>query len=368
MINHWIRRFIGHRGSRRLPRGWRALPPALLGLIARQRRAAGYYDMLTLLMFRRAWRLRPAPRRLFDYLAFRRDLGGRVPMPRVPDLVKALPRLDSGRRRLAVAMLAESAPGRLAQLPVPLLASVAARMPGGAAVHGEPLSLADIGRCQERWRADFAASLRACRSICVVGNGGALLGAGLGAFIDSHGLVVRFNVFRGLETDMADIGGRIDVWVASPNLSLPPPAEARWVVVTGPDVRYRLQDWDWLLPHRRRGGPILTVPLEVWRGLVLRLQAPPSAGILILAWLRYLRGGWDGITAVGFGSPAGRPYHHAVPRQPPVTRHHWQAERELLDGWSREGLSIRGCAERRTAVGARRHGQAIAARRRETDE
>jgi len=340
MAESWQTRLIGRRGQRRLPGSWDWLPPALLGLIARRRRAAGFYDALTLTLFRRAWRSCPSPRRLFDYLSFRRDLGGVVPANRVPELEHAIPRLSGVRRRLAVAMLVESAPTQLARLSAHALAPAAACLPGVAGKRGGQGALAHIDRCQDEWRAAFAATVGGCRSVCVVGNGGMLLGARMGEFIDSHDLVVRFNVFRAPHTDLRDSGSRLDVWVVAPNLSLPPPSDARWVVVTGPDVRYRLQNWGWLLPHRQRNGAILTVPLEVWQGLALRLSAPPSAGVLFLEWLRRLRGDWAGVSAVGFGNAVGQPYHHAVPRRPAVSRHHWEAERVLLQRWRSEGLRL----------------------------
>lgn len=243
-------------------------------------------------------------------------------------------------------MLAESAPARLAGLPADWLTPAAARLPGVAGACGVDGPLAAIDRGQDEWRAGFAASLHAARSICVVGNSGALIGAGLGEVIDQHELVVRFNVFRGPQTDVRDSGHRLDAWVASPNLATAPPADARWVIVSGPDVRYRLQNWDWLRPVLDQGRPVLTIPLEVWRQLVSQLAAPPSAGLLFLAWLRGLRGEWRGISAVGFGGAGAGPYHHAVRRQPAASRHHWEAERLVLQRWMAEGLALYGAAAR----------------------
>jgi hypothetical protein len=79
--------------------------------------------------------------------------------------------------------------------------------------------------------------------------------------------------------------------------------------------------------------------------LVARLQAPPSAGLLMLAWLHAL-GGWDGIriAAIGWGGgPAGR--HHLVQSNRQTgSRHCWQRERELVDEWRNAGLQDLGRA------------------------
>jgi hypothetical protein len=191
---------------------------------------------------------------------------------------------------------------------------------------------------------DLVRQTAAGSGICVVGNAGRLRGGGLGAFIDSHALVVRFNRFRSTTSADADIGSRVGVWVISPVFSGPPPPSVKWVVVAGPDMQYRFQSWKRLLPALSAGAAVLTAPLPPWRRLVARLQAPPSAGLQVLFWLRRLLGSWKGVTAVGFGLTAAgtRAYHHADRRQQPVRRHNWEGERGLLDEWISEGLRVDG--------------------------
>src|SRR5690606_8741743 len=94
--------------------GLDTLPPWLLSRLARWRRARGYSDRLTLQLYRRAWLSARSADSLFDYLAFRRDLGFALPLRYVESLSEAMPRLPRARRRLALALLAEAAPERLA--------------------------------------------------------------------------------------------------------------------------------------------------------------------------------------------------------------------------------------------------------------
>jgi hypothetical protein len=196
---------------------------------------------------------------------------------------------------------------------------------------------------QGRWRQEFISLMRrkAGSGICVVGNSWKLRGSGRGDFIDSHAMVVRFNRFRSEFSADDDIGRRLDVWVVAPGFSGQPP-RVRWMVVSGPDMQYRLQSWKRLLPALSAGASVLTVPLPPWRRLVARLQAPPSAGVLFLFWLKSMFGSWRGISAIGFGSEASapQPYHHADGRQQPVRRHNWEGERALLHRWENEGLKI----------------------------
>jgi hypothetical protein len=197
---------------------------------------------------------------------------------------------------------------------------------------------------QESWRAEFRQWLQArCQQgLCVVGNGGTLLGAGLGRWIDSHGVVVRFNRFQGAASTAVDIGHRLDVWVTSADQDIAVPSGVPWIVVSGPEMAFRLQNWGRFADSLSSRSKVLTVPLPPWRELVAELQAPPSAGLLFLAWARSLMGGWTSLQAVGFaGVRAGaRPYHHANIRHRPGARHHWAAELQVLRRWQEEGLHI----------------------------
>ncbi len=170
----------------------------------------------------------------------------------------------------------------------------------------------------------------------------------MGEKIDAHEIVVRFNRYRSDRSRPEDTGQRTDVWVRAPDLrhaDSPDNPAAEWIVLSGPDIRYQLADWTPLVPHIEAGRRMLTVPLVTWHALVKELHAPPSAGILLLAWIIELTGSTAGITAVGFqsaDSPIGvrQPYHHALPRQRPGHRHNWAGERALLSRWMAQGLVL----------------------------
>jgi hypothetical protein len=327
MVSGMATRLFGHRGELGLP-GWaRRAPAALLRWVARRRRAAGWYDRRTLALFRRAWVRGRGTGSLLGYALFRRDLGLPLAKRQAPLLRQALAQFSGLQKRLALDLLAE-ADGLSA-----------------APKAGRPLdrTQAEIRRMQAVWRAEFGQWLqvRGEGGVCVVGNGGNLLGAGLGPLIDAQGVVVRFNRFRGTDSAPADIGERVDVWVTAPGFAGPVPAGVPWVVVSGADMAFRLQDWRRFAEPLRSGAKVLTVPLEHWRQLVAQLQAPPSAGVLFLAWSRSLLGSWTPLRALGFaGVGAGGPYHHADARHQPAGRHHWPAERTVLKHWQEKGLRL----------------------------
>jgi len=323
-MNH----FLGCRGQQGLP-GWaRWVPGVLVGWVAQRRRAIGWYDARTLALFRLGWLRRRNVAALLGYLMFRRDLGLNLTRYYVVLLAKCLQRL----------------PGRKKWMALDLLAEVGFPM-GHAAVRHLGEAQTNIRSMQGIWRAEFAQWLQqqGTAGICVVGNGGNLLGAGLGQMIDRQGVVVRFNQFRGADSTAADIGERVDVWVTAPGFDGAVPNGVQWVVVTGPDMAFKMRDWHRFEGPLRTGTKVLTVPLEPWRALVAQVQAPPSAGLLFLVWVRNLMGSWAHVQAVGFGGviEVGEPYHHADANHPPASRHHWSAERTVLQCWQQEGLSLR---------------------------
>lgn len=339
--------FRGRRGERGLPVGGRYLPATLLAFIARRRRSRGFYDGRTLALFRAAWQQSHSVTALLDYLLYRRDLGRPLPLRWVAPLVAGLDHLRPASRRLALVLLAESVPRTLTALPLnnltegarslaPLAFYVEQR--GG----GAPLWLVRLHERQQLWRDDFALLLRqrVAAGICLVGNAGSLIGAGLGNKIDHHGLVVRFNRYCGPHSEEADLGRRMDLWVGAPGYSGDSPAGVDWVVSTGPDMLFRRQNWTPFETRLKHDLPVLTVPLPIWRDLVTECCAPPSAGILMLSWIRVLLGSWQGVSTVGIGLPpsGGTPYHHVVTKQLPYARHNWEMECALLSRWRSEGL------------------------------
>lgn len=314
------------RGESQMPRWARRLPAVLISQFARHRRQKGFYDTCTLSLYRRAWSLSRSPSALVDYAMFRRDLGFPLAANLVEPIRQSIAHLRARRRRQGLALLSEVG-----------IAS------GARSVWADDM-LSGILDQQERWRAGFTDYVRSRRAhgICVVGNAAWLNGAGCGALIDQHGAVVRFNRFRGAGGTDSDLGTRLDIWVVAPDFIDIPPGTADWLVVTGPDMRYRRSDWSYLSRPVAEGAAIITIPLGPWRHLVGKLQAPPSAGLLFLAWLHDLLGSWSGIRAVGFGGPVGdgAAYHHADARHRAGSRHNWKGERSVLEEWMGQGLHV----------------------------
>jgi hypothetical protein len=114
-----------------------------------------------------------------------------------------------------------------------------------------------------------------------------------------------------------------------------------WAIVSGPDPEAMMGGWPAVRRLELVGVPTLTVPLSVWRELVTALQAPPSAGLLVLAWLRSLGRQWDGLSVAGIAwAPAADGRHHVLATRRSVgRRHRWAAERALVDRWRAEGLT-----------------------------
>lgn len=343
--------WLGRRGGGPdLPAWSRWAPLLLLRWGAQLRRDKGRYDSFTLALFRRIRARDRRPQALLAYLMFRRDLGWPLMKWHVPLLMQALAQLSQAQRRCALNLLTEAGYPTAEEFPLPG-ATGAEEGSGGGRTESETDGKTDgktgsaigvgIRAMQTVWRADFAQWLRqrSADGICVVGNGGRLLGAGLGEEIDRHAVVVRFNQFRDAANHLADLGSRVDVWVTSPGFSGAVPAGVEWVVVSGPDMAFRLQDWRRFETPRRLGAKVLTIPLPPWADLVQRLDAPPSAGLLFLAWARSLLGSWPPIRALGFGDAIdGSPVPHVVARHQPSGRHHWPAERLLFSAWQAQGL------------------------------
>lgn len=281
---------------------------------------------------------------LLGYVQFLRDLG-RVPPKRwLLRLLAVSPRMDVAGRQGVLRLIAEFLPESMLDSAFRLregkaLPPALARYAGGA---GEA-PLAAVDAMQMQWRAEFMQWLqlqRVGKGICVVGNAGSLGTQELGATIDSHAAVIRFNRFAREDALIRSVGQRVDVWVLSPGYRGPVPVGVQWVVMAGPDVRYTLRNWKLLMPLLKDGAKVLTVPLPVWRKLVLRLQAPPSAGVLLLQWLFEMNESWKNIAIAGVGGWMGQgTYHLALVDHKADSRHRWAAECALVEQWSGAGLA-----------------------------
>ena len=317
--------------------------------LAAARKESGRFDALTLACFRQSARLSRDPASLVAWLTFRRELGYPMPTLGVPLLNRVRWRLGPQAWLDACHLVAESGrpPWRLPLHYLPFLrrfcamsATLSASYAEHPLVRGTQLlrGVSEVVLRQEMRRQAFFHRLRATRRICVVGNAARMNGSGMGARIDGHDCVVRFNQYSGADSRAEDIGTRTDVWVRMPGVPRPTiPVQAQWVVLSGPDVRFRSSNWLAMQPVIDAGKPILTVPLPIWQSLVARLGAPPSAGALFLAWLREIRNdGLAGVSLIGFNrvDSLKDKYHHAVPGKPPGARHAWPGERDMIQAWA----------------------------------
>lgn len=343
-LDGWLERWIDR------------LPPWVLAAVGGWRRRRGRYDPTTLRLFERAAQRAPGRGHRLRLARFRRDLGLVPDSLLLAELARYPLRGGATATRRLVSLLLESdrldADAQALRRTLLPLAGSSPPLAHWLTEHGidlppRPKALARIEACQAQWRDEFTALLRQhAGAIAVVGNAAKLRGTGLGEAIDRAAMVVRFNRYASAHTRVQDQGARLDVWVCAPGFlhtaADPGPGTARWLVVSGPDMRYQLVDWGPLELVLAQGIKVLTVPLPVWGELVEELQAPPSAGLLSLAWARELLGGVAGLQVAGFGHDGllSTAYHRARPGQRAGGRHNWPGECAILWRWIDEGLVI----------------------------
>ncbi len=322
-----------------------AWPAWVLTMQGRRLRAAGSYRRNMLEAAFAAWRQQPNARNLLHWSAMRRDLGLPLSRRMAREVLAAMPRMSSAQRVRALAGLAEAFPDHLGQLPDAWRQDAARTLPAlGIILSADFLhqDLARVAAQQPAWRNDFANTVRASASlngVAVVGNSAQLREARAGEAIDACSLVVRFNHYGRGPALQGSVGNKTDVWVVSPAYQGPPPLEVpTWVVVTGPAMEYKLQNWGVVQPLLNQGSRVLTVPLSVWRSSVQQLHAPPSSGVLMLCWLDHiLHEQLEKVMVAGIGDhEEGRPYQALNAQFGSTSRHNWCAEAAWLN--QRSGL------------------------------
>jgi hypothetical protein len=107
-------------------------------------------------------------------------------------------------------------------------------------------------------------------------------------------MVVRFN--RGSEAAPSDLGSKLDIWMGLLVL-----------ILIGAETHWVLQDWSRFRVAVDNGLPTLTMPRAIWREAVEALKAPPSAGFLLLGWLRWILGGRKSLGVAEIGTQAQMP-------------------------------------------------------------
>ncbi len=168
------------------------------------------------------------------------------------------------------------------------------------------------------------------RSIAVVGNAPTRLRQEHGAAIDACDEVIRFNRTELSSSTWRHIGTRTDLWImnaSTPIAHLPRDAQA--IAISGAPQFIRPSRF-WRSVVRRCALPISGLSPTAWYSLVHTLQAPPSAGLLMLETLR-LEAPEAQIRAFGFTlQRAAGSGDDPVDRDKVSARHHWVAEAAWL--------------------------------------
>ena len=176
--------------------------------------------------------------------------------------------------------------------------------------------------------------------VALVAHGPAMRGARLGAVIDAHRVVIRFNNYPTTAEAVGDMGRRADIWLRAHNdhhVPLRRPDGVRLIVTSGCDIRHRFSDGVTRLSQLiALGAPVETAPTALYRALFARLQAPPSMGLLGLCWFSRATGrGVDEAQVFGYALgenavAATRYYDRTVTGARPG-RHDWRAEQAVFD-------------------------------------
>lgn len=190
----------------------------------------------------------------------------------------------------------------------------------------------------------FLQRLQRATSIAVVGNSPELKGRALAQQIDQAELVIRFNQAFSSVTSLLDTGKRTSYWMVAPDFNTTEPIRPELgLLVSGAEPLLRLHQLK-PLQQLAAAAPVMQVPLTIWRDLYQQLQAPPSAGLLMLGWLRQQAIPAEKITLYGFSrtdASEQHHYHHALPHHQPSTRHQWAKEAALLRSWYPDKIDAR---------------------------
>ncbi len=329
---------------------------------ATQQRKKGRYVRQTLGLMFAAFQKMPSQRNWLGWLQLRRDWGLPLRARYVRQLESMLPKLSVRHRGVAVAMLLEHRLQKVTdeagvdvalEWPLAWRREAAVLRPALASCllpSNDPLRLAagpvaDVAAAQAVWRPALEALMLSAlhgKGLALVGNAAHVRGIDAGAGVDASDCVVRFNHYARHKKAVQDVGSRLDVWVVAPGYrGVLPDVLPQWVVVTGPAVEFSLKDWSIVQPLLAQGVGVVTVPLAVWRLCVQRLNAPPSAGVLMLHWLELLLGDeLSSVKVLGMGFEQGRVdptkrlvrpnYHAALPQYTRGKRHNWMAESQWL--------------------------------------
>lgn len=295
--------------------------------LAKKFRNRGLYNYETLWFYKKLWLKNKTANNFLEYVLFRRDLGYILSKKNQYLLSTVLDKLGYKQKEKALLLLKE----------VELKYFYNKN-------YVENINwLERVKRDQDSLYIKFKEQLEKSKEngICVVGNSAILNNSKLGKIIDKKDFVIRFNQCFKNDVPDNDSGKKLDVWVSAPNYDKAIQNKANWILLSGPDVLYLDINVKRFNTYIEQGGNLLSVPLDIWKQLVKRLQAPPSAGILTLYWIKEILGSWEGVSFTGFDlSLFHKQYHHADPNHLAGQRHNWEEEKRLLIEWKSKGLEL----------------------------
>lgn len=297
--------------------------------IAQQRRSKGLYDTITLDYFKRACEQSPNIAFHLAYARLQRDINGHIDHKTLFFLQQAesLTTPDSAISNRLRQTLSEFSPPDIND-------PAKHKILKANTNNTKTLILDAINRSQQAWRQELFEYLHG-KTVAVVGNGTSLANTNLGQSIDLNEVVCRFNRFPSMGDVSNDVGQRTDIWIISPeilNEDKVVPSTLKWIIISGGDARYTLQNWNGAINHLKHGRRIITIPLETWSALVQVFHAPPSAGILWLHYLNTCKNLQAKINAYGFDKTNATNKHYHIGSQSfkASSRHAWPKEKSYL--------------------------------------
>jgi hypothetical protein len=181
------------------------------------------------------------------------------------------------------------------------------------------------------------------KKIVILGNADSGKGRSDGKFIDSHDHVFRFNNFPSEKRYVKDYGQKITVWVRTPSIhEVPLRQEIRpqTIILSSPLMLHTKNgNWKWMVEYCDRDEQLVLFDASVFRELVQKLNAPPSAGILAACNISELSHDLSCIRFRGFDFNTGRQSHY-FDNQKPASRHNWDIEKLIFSKITERSLNI----------------------------
>ncbi len=173
-------------------------------------------------------------------------------------------------------------------------------------------------------------------SLCVVGNSPCEMGKGKGDFIDSHDLVIRFNNFSVNYPFSKDYGTKTNVWAKTTRfleIERRNVKDFDLVLISGSNTYHRSNiGYTFYQECVDQGIPVDIFPSSVAFDVTQKLEALPSAGIVLIAYLHSILGPLDPKSILGFSFTdqlTGEANHYSTGKKQLGYRHNWESEKEL---------------------------------------